>query len=101
MSLTDDLEYLQTPGRTQEQILGFIGAKLSSIEEHLRTDFARLNNQEKSIARIQKNCAEKVGTGLCPPVKDKWPLGKIASVAVIVAVAIVTAIVAAVKVLGG
>jgi hypothetical protein len=99
VSLTDDLEYLHSPERTPEQVLSFIAAKLSSIEEHQSTDFARLNNQEKAINRMEKRCAERTGTGRCEPAKDKWPLGKIATVAVVVATAIAAAIVAVVKVL--
>jgi hypothetical protein len=99
MSLTDDLEYLQAPGRTQEQILGFIGAKLARIEEHQGTDFARLNNHEKAINKIEKRCAERGGTGQCEPVKDRWSPAKIATIAVIVATAIATGVLAAVKVL--
>lgn len=99
MSLTDDLEYLQAPGRTQEQVLGFIAAKLANIEEHQGTDFVRLNNHEKSINKIEKRCAEKVGTRQCPPVEKRWSWKEVGAAIALIATAIAAAIVAAVKVL--
>lgn len=61
--LTDDLEYLQAPGRTEGQRWAWLAGRLDQMGRNLDTDFTRLNNHERAIDRMEKRCAARAWQG--------------------------------------
>jgi len=57
MGLNEDLDYLQSPERTSAQRWGWLAGRLDKLDRNSENDFARLNNHEKQLDRIEKRCA--------------------------------------------
>lgn len=58
MALTDDLEYLQAPERSDVQRWGWLAGRLDKFEEHQVEDYQRLGEHSKKIVTLEKRCAE-------------------------------------------
>jgi len=62
-NLIDDLEYLQSPDRTEVQRWAWLAGRLDQLTRNADTDLLRIDNHERQLDKIEKRCAGRAWQG--------------------------------------